>query len=257
MSQPKLFRIIDRAVQDYGLIQNGDRILVGASGGKDSTALIEYFAQRKTQKREDFDFAALHVATEIAPPFNAELLKLFESWNVPLQVIEVKVLERLKEGKKMNCWWCSTQRRTELNNFAIANGFNKIALGHHLDDILETLLMNALNRGELSTMPPKLKYNKYPVTVIRPLCMADVNTIIAHANEHHYISATCTCNYQENSARKDARKRLADLTQNNAAEKQRLFMALRNVRLDYLTYPDSELEKFRGFYDNCTGFDQK
>ncbi len=257
MSQPKLFRIIDRAVQDYSLIQDGDKILVGASGGKDSTALIEYFVQRKAQQRENFDFAALHVSTEIAPPFDGELLKLFESWNVPLQVVEVKVLERLKEGKKMNCWWCSTQRRTELNNYAIANGFNKIALGHHLDDILETLLMNALNRGELSTMPPKLKYNKYPVTVIRPLCMADVNTIIAHAKEHNYISATCTCNYQENSARKDARRRLADLTQNNAAEKQRLFMALRNVRMDYLAYPDCELKKFRGFYDKSTGINQK
>ena len=117
--------------------------------------------------------------------------------------------------------------------------------------------MNALNRGELSTMPPKLKYQKYPVTVIRPLCLADVNTIISHANENNYISATCTCSYQENSARKDARKRLENLTQNNAAEKQRLFKALRNVRLDYLTYPECELEKFRGFYDNCTNFEQK
>ena len=257
MSQPKLFRIIDRAVQDYSLIQNGDKILVGASGGKDSTALIEYFAKRKAQRREDFEFSALHIATEIAPPFSEELIKIFETWNVSLKIIEIKVLERLKQGKKMNCWWCSTQRRTELNNFAIENGFNKIALGHHLDDILETLLMNALNRGELSTMPPKLKYQKYPVTVIRPLCLADVNTIIAHANENNYISATCTCSYQENSARKDARKRLENLTQNNAAEKQRLFKALRNVRLDYLTYPECELEKFRGFYDNCTNFEQK
>ena len=257
MSQPKLFRIIDRAVQDYSLIQNGDKILVGASGGKDSTVLIEYFAKRKAQRREDFEFSALHIATEIAPPFSEELIKIFETWNVSLKIIEIKVLERLKQGKKMNCWWCSTQRRTELNNFAIENGFNKIALGHHLDDILETLLMNALNRGELSTMPPKLKYQKYPVTVIRPLCLADVNTIIAHANENNYISATCTCSYQENSARKDARKRLENLTQNNAAEKQRLFKALRNVRLDYLTYPECELEKFRGFYDNCTNFEQK
>lgn len=240
MSQAKLFRMIDKAVFEYKLIENGDKILIGASGGKDSTALVEYFAKRKLQQRKDengnpinFEFTALHVETEVGSPLNPELRKQFASWNVEPVVIKVDVLGRLKEGKSMNCWWCSTQRRTELNNYAIEHGYNKIALGHHLDDILETLLMNALNKGELSTMPPKLKYNQYPVTVIRPLCFADVDSIIVHAKTEGYISNTCTCNYQENSGRKDARKRLSDLT-HNASEKRRLFEALRNVRPEYL-----------------------
>ncbi|MBP5329121.1 MAG: tRNA 2-thiocytidine biosynthesis protein TtcA [Spirochaetaceae bacterium] len=236
MPQPKLFRIIDKAVMDYDMIRDGDSILIGASGGKDSTALVEYFAYRKKQKRENFSFAALHVETEIGGPLNPQLKQLFNTWDVEPVIVPVKVLERLKPDKKMNCWWCSTQRRTELNNYAIEHGFNKIALGHHLDDILETLLMNMLEKGELSTMPPSLKYNKYPVTVIRPLCMATVDTIIEHAKTHKYISATCTCNYQENSGRKKMRAKLQALTNGNPSEKQKMFNALKNVRMEYLAY---------------------
>ena len=149
MAQPKLFSIIDKAVFDYKLIEDGDNILIGASGGKDSTALIEYFAARKKQNRENFNFACLHVETEIGSPLSKGLLDLFHKWDVEPIIIKVDVLGRLKPGKKMNCWWCSTQRRTELNNYAIEKGFNKIALGHHLDDILETLLMNMINNTTL------------------------------------------------------------------------------------------------------------
>ncbi|AEE16206.1 tRNA 2-thiocytidine biosynthesis TtcA family protein [Treponema brennaborense] len=234
MPQPKLFRIIDKAVFEYRMIEDGDRILIGASGGKDSTALVEYFAARKKQGRDRFDFTALHVSTEIAPAFDRRLLELFAQWNVFPETVNVGVLERLKPGRRMNCWWCSTQRRTELNAYAIAHGYNKIALGHHMDDILETLLMNALGKGELSTMPPRLQYEKYPVTVVRPLCFSDVDTIVAHAAERGYISATCTCSYQDNSGRKSARARLAQLTGGSYAEKRRLFESLRNIKREYL-----------------------
>ncbi len=234
MSQPKLFRIIDKAMFDYNLIENGDNILVGVSGGKDSTSLVHYFSQRRIQKREDFSFTAVHIHTDISPPLSEELVSLFKSWNVDLRILRISVLERLKEGKKMNCWWCSTQRRTELNSYAIENGFNKIALGHHLDDMLETLVMNVLSKGELSTMPPYLSYEKYPVTVIRPLILCDEKTIISHAVEHQFKSATCTCTYQDNSARKDARKKIADLTQGKYDVKMKIVKALQNIKSEYL-----------------------
>ena len=254
MPNPPLYRAIDRALSEYPMIECGDSVLLGASGGKDSTALAEYLASLKKRRHPlDFRLEALHVSTEFegAPPQGSPGLNdgrldgrantgfesiraLFEDWSIPLHTVNVSVLGRLKPGKKMNCWWCSTQRRTELNNFAMAHGFNKIALGHHLDDILETFLMNALDRGELSTMPPVLRYRNYPVTVIRPLCFADVSMIAEHAKRRGWYAATCTCAWQSNSRRREAREKLALLTGESCEKKLALFEALRHVKSEYL-----------------------
>jgi len=235
MANPALFRVIDHAVEKYAMIEEGDRILVGASGGKDSTALVEYFASRLIRRfGPRFSVTALHIASDIGSPLDPVLAARFAEWGVPLVTEHVDVTGRLKPGKKMNCWWCSTQRRTELNNYAMREGFNKIALGHHLDDILETLLMNALVKGELSTMPPRLTYEKYPVTIIRPLCLADIPMIVRHATAQGYISSTCTCSFQDNSGRKKARGKLEALTGGRYAEKRKLFDALSNIKSAYL-----------------------
>jgi len=234
MSQPFLFRLIDKAVFDYKMIEEGDKILVGASGGKDSTALVQYFANRKKRPNSNFEFTALHIQSEITKPLDTELLHLFKSWGVEAQSLQVNILERVKQNQKMNCWWCSTQRRTELLNYAIKNGYTKLALGHHLDDILETLLMNMLNKSELSTMPPRLSYKNYPLTIIRPLCYADINQIVKHGNEQGYISTTCTCSYQNNSGRKEARLRLERLTDGDLKKKRHLFDSLKNIMPEYL-----------------------
>ncbi|WP_029410480.1 tRNA 2-thiocytidine biosynthesis TtcA family protein [Treponema pedis] len=234
MANPKLFRTIDRAVFDYKMIEENDRILLAASGGKDSTALAEYFSMRIKRSNPKFTVHAMHIASDVAPEFSSEIIKRFDEWNIPLTVKKISVLGRLKPGEKMNCWWCSSQRRTELNKFAMENGFNKIALGHHIDDILETLLMNSLQKGILATMPPVLKFDKYPVTIIRPLCLADLSMIIRHAEEAGYICSTCTCTFQENSVRKTARSRLAGLTGGSYKLKINLFNSLKNILPKYL-----------------------
>ena len=123
MPQPFLFNLIDKAVFDYKLIQNADRILVGASGGKDSTALIEYFANRKKRPGSDFEFTALNVCTEFGGALPENIAALFAEWNVPLVTVNVDVQGRLKPGRKMSCYWCSTQRRTELIDYAVKNNF--------------------------------------------------------------------------------------------------------------------------------------
>lgn len=231
---PNLSSLIDKAIFDYNMIEDGDRILVGASGGKDSTALIEYFSRRAKRPHCNFTYKALTVQSDFAPPLPAGITALFSTWNVPHETVRADVLARLKPGRKMNCWWCSTQRRTELLNYAVANGYNKLALGHHLDDILETLLMNMLGKGELSTMPPKLAYDEYPVTILRPLCYVSVDTLIEHAKREGYYGWTCTCSYQNNSGRKEAHKLLQNLTGGENAKKERLFASLRNIRTSYL-----------------------
>lgn len=234
MANPKLFRLADKAVLEYSMIETNDKILLAASGGKDSTALAEYLAFRK--KRTTFSVEALHISTELENADLTILKKLYEKFCIKLEIKEIKILERLKAGKKMNCWWCSSQRRAELLKYALEGGFNKIAFGHHIDDILETALMNIFTKARLFSMPPVLKLNKFPITIIRPLALADIPTIQNHVTQQGYISSTCTCNYQSNSHRKIARKQLAKLTDNKYALKLKLFTALKkeNVILEYL-----------------------
>ncbi|MBQ4377748.1 MAG: tRNA 2-thiocytidine biosynthesis protein TtcA [Treponema sp.] len=232
--QPKIFSLIDKAIYDYKMIPEGAKILVGASGGKDSTLLIEYFANRMKRRNENFTFTALYIKTDFADEFSPKLKELFEKWGVKLEVLDVNTLERVKPGRKMNCFWCSMQRRKELNEYAARNGFTHVALGHHLDDALETLLMNMLNKGTLETMPPAMKYDKFPVTIIRPLYYVPVSAVIEHAESGGWKSQTCTCTYQENSGRKDVRKRLEVLTGGDDRQKKRLMLALKNIRQEYL-----------------------
>ena len=234
MANPRLFGIIDKAVYDYGMIEKGDKLLVGASGGKDSTALTEYLAKRRQRKEEDFTFTAIHIQSEITPPLPQAISCLFEKWNVPLVSIYVNVLGRLKPGKKMNCFWCATQRRTELLDYAIKNGYTKLVLGHHLDDILETLLMNMLGKAALCTMPPLLKYKKYPLAVIRPLYYAPVHLISEHCASNGYLTQTCTCTYQDNSTRKEARRQLELLTGGDDIKKRHILQSLKNIQSEYL-----------------------
>ncbi len=231
---PKLSSLIDKACFDYHLIEKGDRILIGASGGKDSTALIKYFADRSLRPECGFEYKALFIKSDFAPDFPTGIKALFEDWNVPFEQLDVNVLERVKPGQKMSCWWCSTQRRTELLNYALANGYNKIALGHHLDDLLETLLMNMLNKGELASMPPRLQYEKFPVTIIRPLVYVSEERLIEEAEKGEYAGFTCTCTYQDNSERKEARRKLEELTDGDQTKKERLFASLRNIQPLYL-----------------------
>ncbi|MGP1594347.1 MAG: ATP-binding protein [Treponema sp.] len=234
MANPKLFRTIDKAVADYRMIEDGDNILLAASGGKDSTALAEYFSMRLKRKDCRFTVHALHIKTDIGSEFSPLLAAKFSEWGIGLSIHTISVLNRIKSGHKMNCWWCSSQRRLELNTFAQAHGFNKLALGHHLDDILETVLMNMFTKGELAAMLPVMPFQKFPITIIRPLCLADIPMIVQHANTHGYISSTCTCSYQANSGRKKARSYLEQLTNGNYALKRKFFDALRNINYNYL-----------------------
>ena len=164
----------------------------------------------------------------------AALERLYAEWGVPYEVIDVPVVGRLKPGKEMNCYWCATQRRTELMHHALEQGYNKIALGHHLDDILTTLLMNMVNKGELSTMVPKLKYRKFPVTVIRPLALVPEESIRRFALASGWLSVTCSCAYGADGERKEFQRRLETVTGGSLDAKLRMFHSLSRIHPEYL-----------------------
>ena len=166
----------------YGLIEEGDKILVGLSGGKDSMALLELLARRSRIYKPKFSVVAVHVVmTNIAYESDMDYLRTYaEGLGVPFVRYETS-FDTSTDNRKSPCFLCSWNRRKALFTVAKKQGCNKIALGHHMDDILETLLMNMTFQGAFSTMPPRLVMRKFDMTIIRPMCLVHESELMEMA----------------------------------------------------------------------------
>jgi len=234
-AETTLAKLVEVALRRYSMIEAGDRILLAVSGGKDSTALAYDLAMKRRWWSLPFELRALHIAADF-PSSGAmpDLEGMMRSWGIDYVSIDVPVLGRLKPGRSMNCYWCSTQRRTELLRYAMANGFNKIALGHHLDDMVETLLMNMLHKGQISGMLPVLSYSKYPVKIIRPLALCEERQVIAFAAEKGFLSTTCSCACPSSAGSCGASIPRASRARGSSLLKRNLFDSMSNVNSEYL-----------------------
>jgi tRNA 2-thiocytidine biosynthesis protein TtcA len=234
----RVSRKIDKAILGYRMITPGDRVLVGISGGKDSATLVHQLGLRQRGYAVPFTVVALHVRTEYAEiEDQGRLQALCEQAGVRLHEKVISVTGRLKPGRSMNCHWCSTQRRTELLRFAEAHDVDRIALGHHMDDILETFLMNITRKGEISTMLPCLRYDNYRQWVIRPLAWVTEQETDAYAREIGYEAVRCRCGFDDRSHRKVIRRALdAIIEAEGEGARERMMQALHNVNARYMPH---------------------
>lgn len=232
--QSRLTKRFHKACADYGLIADGDSILIGLSGGKDSLALVEMLGKRAQIYVPRFKVTAVHVRMrEVAYESDTSYLEHFcQAWNVPFLVRETSFGE-LKHDKNP-CFVCSWYRRKVLFDTAQELGCNKIALGHHKDDIVETLLMNLIYEGTFATNPPLLRMDKMPLQIIRPLCLIEEKEIARYAALCGYAKQNKQCPFEHASARNTIKQLLHQLEQLNPAIRDSLWGAMSNVKPDYL-----------------------
>ena len=186
----KLLRVFGRTNAQYRLIQEGDRVLVALSGGKDSLSLVHLIANMQRHAPFKFEFKACTINYGMDGEDYSFLKEHCKEFNIPYEVYETKIYdisqETMREGSSF-CSYFSRMRRGALYTYAIENGFNKIALGHHLDDAVESFFMNMLYNGSLRSMPPIYKA-KRGVHVIRPLIEAREEQLRNFAKENNFLT---------------------------------------------------------------------
>lgn len=225
-----------KAFATYHLLEDGDHVLVGLSGGKDSLCLLEMLAKRARINHPSFKVEAIHVRMEnIAYETSTDYLQQFcTEHNVSLHVVNSRFTVSREEAcsardarrQKSPCFLCSWNRRKQLFNLAQQLGCNKIALGHHQDDLLHTALMNLLYQGRFGTMPALLKMRKMPLSIIRPLCMVEETDIKRYAELRGYEQQVKRCPYEHETERTRVRCLFEQTEQINPEVRYSLWNAL-------------------------------
>lgn len=231
----RLDRRFIKGVVGYGLIEEGDRILIGLSGGKDSLALVELLARRMKIFKPRFSVVAVHVVMRNIPyQSDVDYLKDFvESLGMPFVLYETE-FDASTDTRKSPCFLCSWNRRKALFTVAKEQGCNKIALGHHMDDILETLLMNMTFQGAFGTMPPKLVMKKFDMTIIRPMCLVHECDLADLAELRGYRKQLKNCPYEHESHRSEMKEILHRLEKMNPEARYSLWGSMSNIQSELL-----------------------
>ena len=224
-----------RATIGYSMLEDGDRILVALSGGKDSLTLLQLMAERSRIFKPRISIIAAHV-TMVNIPYKTDLnyLKEFcESLGVELHIVE-SGFDASTDTRKSPCFLCSWNRRKALFTLAQESGCNKIALGHNMDDFIETMLMNVTFQGSFTAMAPVMKMEKFPITVIRPLCLTNENDVVEYAKESNFPKQIKSCPYENDSNRQAMKELLAHLETLNPEARYNIWGAMSNIQTDLL-----------------------
>jgi tRNA 2-thiocytidine biosynthesis protein TtcA len=243
----RLRRQCGQAIADFNMIEDGDRVMVCLSGGKDSYTLLALLRQLQAKAPLRFELIAVHLDQK-QPDYAADVLPNYlRSIGMPFQIIEQDTYSVVKrvvpEGKTM-CGLCSRLRRGALYNFAEREGFTKIALGHHRDDIVETLFLNLFHHSTLKAMPPKLLSDDGKHVVIRPLAYCNERDIADYAQQQQFPIMACNlCGSQETLQRKLIKQMLCEWEHECPGRVENVFRALTCVAPSHLA--DRDLFNFQ------------
>ncbi|MCH5171995.1 MAG: tRNA 2-thiocytidine biosynthesis protein TtcA [Erysipelotrichales bacterium] len=241
----KLWSRFVKAIKEYQLIKPNDHICVCISGGKDSMIMAKLF--QTLHRHSDFPFEVTYLVMNPGyNPINLQVIKNnLEILNIPAVIEETNIFEVANSQEKSPCFLCAKMRRGALYNLAKKYGCNKIALGHHYDDVIETTLMNMLNSGSFQTMLPKLHSTNYEgMELIRPMYYIREKDIIAFRNHHNLTFIQCACRFTENCAicdnggggskRLETKMLIKQLLKSNPQVEKNIFKSASNVTLDMI-----------------------
>lgn len=249
--EKKLLHYTGKAIADFNMIQTGDRVMVCLSGGKDSFTLLTLLHLLRARCNEKFDLLAFTL-DQAQPGWNdSKLREWLESRNIPYEILTRDtysiVKEKIPEGKTY-CSLCSRLRRGIIYRYAEENGYNKIALGHHRDDLIRTLLMSIFYNGDIRSMPPKLLSDNKKHIVIRPMCYVQEKDIMTYAKEKEFPIIPCNlCGSQENLVRKRIGRLIDELAKENPKIPSNMLHALQSIKpsqlMDRSLWPFKNLEQ--------------
>ncbi|WZW88290.1 tRNA 2-thiocytidine(32) synthetase TtcA [Ignatzschineria larvae DSM 13226] len=247
--EKRLRRQVGRAIMDYEMIEEGDRVMVCLSGGKDSYALLDLLRKLQEKAPVKFELFAVNLDQK-QPGFPEEVLPNYlRSINVPFEIIErdtYSVVKRVIPEGKTTCSLCSRLRRGVLYQYAKDHGFNKIALGHHRDDMVETLFMNLFFGGTMKSMPPKLRSDDGENILIRPLAYCEEKDLIKYAQMRQFPIIPCNlCGSQDGLQRQSTKSMLAEWEAKYPGRMDSIFRAMCNIKPSQLA--DYQLFDFKEF----------
>ncbi len=246
-TEQKLIHYISKAIHDFNMISKGDRVMVCLSGGKDSYTLLSLLNKMRVESNYRFELFS-YTLDQSQPGWDDSGMRAWlDDRKIPYEIEKRDtysvVIDKVPEGKTY-CSLCSRLRRGNIYRYAEDNKFNKVALGHHRDDLNQTLLMSILYSGQIRSMPPKLLTDSKKQIVIRPMVYCQERDIIVYANEQNFPIIPCNlCGSQENLTRKRVKKLLDELAQENPKIPSNILHALQSVSPSQLM--DKELWNFK------------
>lgn len=229
--------LFKKVIEEYRLLEDGEKVLIGVSGGIDSLVLTRLFHDYNLRRKKNWQLLAVHINPGFSNWRTQKIEKFFQSINIPYLISKIDVPKKLSEITNVRfkpCFFCSRERRKRLFEIADKNRIKKIALAHHLEDVNETYLLNLFFASETTTFVPKQGFFSDQFYIIRPLYYFDKTLILQYAENYKLPHIKNHCPYEKESERERIRRFLNSLDKKDSRIKTNIFWGIKNIKLNYL-----------------------